>query len=396
MPHVIRKRGVLEGTALAVFLALVHTVNDAVTAILGALLPTLQARFDASPTLLALMVATYWIASSVTQPVFGALAEDRGLRLVGAAGVLSAALFLSLVGVAPALLAVFALLVIGGMGSAALHPVGTAIAGGPAVPNRALGVGFFTAGGMVGFALGPVLILYLVSRFGIGATPWLMLPGVLLGVLVYVLLPQWQPHGRRPLRALFEFRLLRGPVGVLTLAASLTSVAFVTFTSSVPLWLVREHGVRTDDPLIGWTLAAFSLAAGVGALLGGVLAPRLGRRLVLVGSLILAAVPLLAILRLAPGSVPFFAAAGSAGALIYMSSPVKVVVAQDLAPHSPAAAAGMVLGVTAGLAGAVYIGLGRLQEIVGLTAGMTAGFALVLPAAAIALTVLLRHPETAR
>ena len=32
MPHVVRKRGVLEGTALAVFLALVHTVNDAITA----------------------------------------------------------------------------------------------------------------------------------------------------------------------------------------------------------------------------------------------------------------------------------------------------------------------------------------------------------------------------
>jgi FSR family fosmidomycin resistance protein-like MFS transporter len=64
MTHVLAKRGVFEGTALAVFLALVHTVNDAITAILGALLPTLQARFDASPTLLAVMVATFWIASS--------------------------------------------------------------------------------------------------------------------------------------------------------------------------------------------------------------------------------------------------------------------------------------------------------------------------------------------
>ncbi len=75
MSHVIRKRGVLEGTALAVFLAFVHTVNDAITAILGALLPTLQDRFDASPTLLAMLVATYWVASSVTQPLFGALAR---------------------------------------------------------------------------------------------------------------------------------------------------------------------------------------------------------------------------------------------------------------------------------------------------------------------------------
>jgi FSR family fosmidomycin resistance protein-like MFS transporter len=396
MPHVVRKPGVLHGTALAVFLALVHTVNDAITAILGAMLPTLQARFDLGPAVLALIVATYSIASSVTQPAFGALAEDRGLRMVGAIGVLFAALFLSLLGVAPVLVAVFALLIVGGMGSAALHPVGTAIAGGPSVPNRALGVGFFTAGGMIGFALGPVLILYVISAFGVDVTPWLMVPGILLAVLVYLLLPDWEPHGRRPLWALLELRLLRGPIGALTVASSLTSVAFVTFTGSIPLWLVREHRLPTDDALIGWTLAAFSLAAGAGSLLGGFLAPRLGRRVVLAGSMLAAAVPLVAVLYLEPGTVPFFIAAAAGGALLYTSSPVTVVVAQDLAPRAPAAAAGMVLGVAVAVAGAFYVALGWLQELIGLTAGMTLGFALVAPAAFIALIVLLRRPDAAR
>jgi hypothetical protein len=63
MPHIIRKPGILGGTTLAVFMTLVHTVNDATTAILGALLPTLQVEFDASPTTLALMVSVFWIAS---------------------------------------------------------------------------------------------------------------------------------------------------------------------------------------------------------------------------------------------------------------------------------------------------------------------------------------------
>ncbi|MBF8193230.1 MFS transporter [Nonomuraea sp. K274] len=396
MPHVIRQPGVLGGTALAVFLAAVHVVNDAITAMLGALLPTLQARFELGPTVLALIVAVYSIASSVTQPVFGALAEDRSPRLVGATGVLLASLFLSLIGVAPVLAAVFVLLIIGGMGSAALHPVGTAIAGGPTVPNRVLGVGLFTAGGMIGFALGPVLILSAVSAFGIAVTPWLMAPGILLAVLVYLLLPDWQPHGRRPLRTLFQLRLLRGPIGGLTLAASLASVPFVTFTSSMPIWLVREHGLATDDGLIGWTLAAFSLAAGLGSLLGGVLAPRLGRRIVLVGSLVAAAAPLIAIVGLEPGGVPYFAAAALAGVLLYMSSPINVVIAQDLAPDAPATATGMVLGVSVAVAGALYVALGWLQEVVGLGTGMVIGFTLTIPAAVIALAVLWRHPETER
>jgi FSR family fosmidomycin resistance protein-like MFS transporter len=323
------------------------------------------------------------------------LAEEFGLRLLGMLGVIFAALFLSLIGVAPALAVVVALLVIGGMGSAALHPVGTTIAGGPAVPNPALGVGAFTAGGMLGFALGPILILWLVARFGVEQTPWLMLPGLLLGVLVYLLLPDWAPHRRRSVWALVDPALPRGPVGKLALAGSLESVAFLTFTSSVPVWLVRDHGLGIDDPLIGWTLAVFSFGAGLGSLLGGVLAPRLGRRLVLAGSLLATAPPLLWLLHLDPGSLPFFLAAALGGTLIYTSSPVMVVAAQDLAPRAPAAASGMVLGVTTGIAGALYVALGRLQETIGLAAGMTVGFTMVVPAALLALAILIRHPAAA-
>jgi FSR family fosmidomycin resistance protein-like MFS transporter len=396
MPHVIRKQGVLSGTGLALFLALVHTVNDTITAMLGALLPTLQVRFDAGPTLLALMVATYSVASSVTQPFFGALAEERGLRLVGAIGVLLASLFLSLIGVAPALILVFTLLVIGGMGSAALHPVGTAIAGGPNVSNRALGIGVFTTGGMIGFALGPVVILYIVARFGLGATPWLMVPGIALSLLVFLLLPIWELHPHRSLLDRLGVTRLKGPIGWLTLASALTSVAFLSFISSIPLWMVQDHGVARDSSTIGWTLAVFSLFAGAGSVLGGLLTPRIGRRPAMVGSMALAAVPLLVLLALEPGSPVFYITTAAAGLLLYISSPVKVVVAQDLAPQEPASVAGVVLGTSTGVAGLLYIGLGQIQGLIGITAGAALGFGLLLPAAAIALGVFAKHPEIAR
>jgi FSR family fosmidomycin resistance protein-like MFS transporter len=74
----------------------------------------------------------------------------------------------------------------------------------------------------------------------------------------------------------------------------------VTFTSSVPAWLVREHGYATDDPLIGWTHSVFALARGGGAFFGDYLAPRLDRRAAIVGSLLLTALPLLAVLALEP------------------------------------------------------------------------------------------------
>ena len=389
MPHIIRKPGILGGTTLAVFMTLVHTVNDAMTAILGALLPTLQVRFDAGPTTLALMIAVFWIASSVTQPVFGALGEDVGLRLIGCMGVLMASAFLSLIGAASELWLVFVLLVIGGLGSAALHPIGTTIAGSQA-KSPGLGIGLFTAGGMVGFALGPIVILSVVSKYGSEATVWLAIPGLILGVAVGLLLPQWEPHPRRPLRRLFDLRLVRGPLGGLALASMFSALAFVTFSGSVPLWLVHEHDYAPDATIIGWTLSAFAFAGGLGSILGGFLAPRLGALLTIVGAFLLTLCPLLAVIATEPGTAAYFGAIVLSGILIFLPVPALVIIAQEFIPGAPATAAGMVLGLGSALAGIGYIVLGRIQETVGLTHGILIGFSMVVPAALIALVVLVR------
>src|SRR5215212_6639406 len=389
MPHIIRKPGILGGTTLAVFMTLVHTVNDAMTAILGALLPTLQVRFDAGPTTLALMIAVFWIASSVTQPVFGALGEDVGLRLIGCMGVLMASAFLSLIGAASELWLVFVLLVIGGLGSAALHPIGTTIAGSQA-KSPGLGIGLFTAGGMVGFGLGPIVILSVVSKYGSEATVWLAIPGLILGVAVGILLPQWEPHPRRPLRRLFDLRLARGPVGLLAVASMCSALAFITFTGSVPIWLVEENGYSPDASIIGWTLSAFAFAGGLGSILGGFLAPRLGALLTIVGAFLLTLCPLLAVIASEPGTALYFAVITLAGIFIFVPVPALIIIAQEFVPGAPATASGMVLGLGSALAGIAYIVLGRVQEAVELTAGILIGFSMVAPAALIALVVLLQ------
>jgi hypothetical protein len=60
------------------------------------------------------------------------------------------------------------------------------------------------------------------------------------------------------------------------------------------------------------------------------------------------------------------------------------------AGRRPATASGMVLGLGSALAGIGYVVLGRVQETVGLTSGILIGFSVVIPAALIALAVLLR------
>lgn len=382
MTHVVRRPGLANGIWIAVLLTLVHAVNDVLTAILGALLPTLQHRLTANTTTLALLVATFSISSSVTQPWLGALADRLGARRVAAAGVALAAVSLSLVGVAgtAALLAV--LLALGGIGSAALHPVATSIVGGPTSANPGLAIGMFTAGGMAGFATGPVLILYLVGVYGIGVSPWLMVPGLVLAVALLTLLPDWEPHRTGATSPRITPRILRGPLGPLTATATIASLVFLTFTSAVPLWLVSEHGVATDAPLLGWVLAAFSFSAGLGAVAGGALANRLGHARTTSVSLLAAVIPLTAVLVLPPGTATLVAAS-AAGALLYASQPLLVVAAQNALPKAPAAAAGIVLGVGTAAAGAAYLAVGAVQDVVGLAPAMAATFALLVAAAAI-------------
>src|SRR4029453_9427977 len=223
-------------------------------------------------------------------------------------------------GVASELWIVFPLLVIGALGSSALNPVGTTIAGSQAT-NATLGIGLFTAGGMVGFPLGPVVILHVVSTYGLDATVWLAVPGLILGVAVGILLPQWEPHPRRPLSRLFDLRLVRGPVGALAVASMFSALAFITSTGSIPLWLVHEHDYSPDAAIIGWTLSAFAFAGGLGSIVGGVLAPRLGPILTIVGAFFLTLCPLLAVIASDPGTALYFAAIALAGILIFVPVP---------------------------------------------------------------------------
>jgi MFS family permease len=81
------------------------------------------------------------------------------------------------------------LLLVGGLGSAALHPAGASVARAALAGRAGLAVGVFGAGGTVGVALGPLIVLAVVAGAGPAATPWLMIPGLLVGSAALLLMP---------------------------------------------------------------------------------------------------------------------------------------------------------------------------------------------------------------
>jgi FSR family fosmidomycin resistance protein-like MFS transporter len=152
---------------------------------------------------------------------------------------------------------------------------------------------------------------------------------------------------------------------LLAVAGMFSALAFVTFTGSIPIWLVQENAYSADAPIIGWTLSAFAFAGRVGSILGGFLAPRLGPVLTIAGALLLTLGPLLAVVASEPGTILYFGAIALAGTLIFVPIPGLIIIAQEFVPGAPATASGMVLGLGSALAGIGYIVLGRVQEAVG-------------------------------
>ena len=82
-----------------------------------------------------------------------------------------------------------------------------------------------------------------------------------------------------------------------------------------------------------------------------------------------------------------------AGALVNAGMPMLIVSAQDLAPKAAVAAAGMLMGFSAGVAGLVYVGIGRLQEALGLTPAIMIGYLALLLGAIVATVAIKPHRE---
>ena len=377
-------------TALGVsaLLVVVHATNDAFAGMLSALLPTFQVRFGLSETVLALFVATLSFSSSVTQPVFGVLADRWGRRRVAAIGVMTSSSLLSLMAVAPSPWLLFLILLVGGLGSAAFHPAGTGVARSVGGERKGLVMSVFSAGGTIGVAVGPLIIGWLLMTGQLALSPFLMIPGVLGGLALLAFVPpQPRPRGT-PWPPLVDLSLLRGPVGVLAMSGILRAVSFVTFMNAMPLFLVARRGLPTDSPVLFWTLTVFTVAAAVGGIVAGALERRVPRTTLVVSSMLASLLPFAVVLLLVPGTPLYFLVVALAGGLVNAGLPLMVVAAQDLAPDAMGAASGLLMGFTWGTAGLLYIGIGALQEAFGVGPAMVVSFLALLPAAHLARRVI--------
>src|ERR671930_446155 len=359
-----------------------HCATDFANGALPALLPFLKDRFGLSYTLAAVLMLASAASSSLIQPLFGTWSDRRGALWLLPTGVAVAGLGIALAAASPSYWLVLLLVVVSGLGVAAYHPEGSKFAAYASGRRRASGMSLFSIGGNVGYALGPTATTPLVLAFGLTGGLLLAVPTVAVAALLFAVVPflaTFVPE-RSLQSASGEDR--PGALALLLGVIAFRSVAWFGLITFVPLWEVslghsKSHGSHL--------LSLMLLAGGIGTLAAGPIADRIGRRPVVIASM-LATGPLILAYVLV-GGVPGAIALALVGVCVIETFGVTMVMSQEYLTRRIGMASGLSIGLSIGLGGAAAVGLGALADSIDLRSAMYAAAA--APVAGLALALLL-------
>ncbi len=348
-----------------------HLATDLAQGSLPAILPFLVDKFDLTYTMAAALVLAGTISSSIIQPAFGLWSDARGALWLLPAGVALAGIGMAAACLAPDYPLVVLCVLAAGLGVAAYHPEGSKFASYVSGGRRASGMAYFSVGGNVGFALGPLVASFVILTLGLGLDGGVLIavPGLVVAAALLAALPRLATFVPSD-ETLAESRGARGSAGglaLLLIVVGLRSVAHMGLFTFVPLYeIARGNGAGYGTRL----LAFFLLAGAVGTLAGGRLADRFGRRSVLVVSFAVAT-PLILVYALAGGLLGAIALVLS-GAAVIGTFGVSLVMSQEYMPGRVGMASGLSIGMAIGLGGVAALSLGTVADAVDIDAAVIA------------------------
>lgn len=341
-------------------LALGHLVIDVNQGALSAVLPFVKNAHGLSYAQIGTLVLMSSVTSSIVQPLFGYLADRSARRWL-----LPAALFLSgagiaLTGVASGYGSLLALIVMMGLGVAAYHPEGYRTAMGVAGDRKATALSWFSLGGNIGYASGPLLAAVLISAFGLGGMLGMLVPSALMGLAVVACLPAMSRSAAGPGARPDATRgvTMPGAMALLVGIGGLRSWSTLGFATFVPFFYVDY--LKADPSTVGLVLFVFLGGGALGTIVAGPFADRWGAR-TFVQRAFVAALPFGALFLLVDGPLRLVMLA-LFGAVLTSTFSVSVVLGQAYLPRSAGMASGLMVGFAMGAGGLGATALGWLAD----------------------------------
>jgi MFS transporter, FSR family, fosmidomycin resistance protein len=345
---------------------LAHTAVDLAQSAVPALVPYLVSRFGLNYAEAGGLVLAGTVSSSVTQPLFGVIADRYQPRWLLAAGVIIAGVGAAACGVAPNYPTALVLVCLSGLGVAAFHPEAARVARGMSGARRATGMAYFSIGGNAGFAFGPIIVGGAAAASGSASGSLVLVPiTMLMAGYLWACRDRLVDAGAALLNRVAA-RDRWGGLWLLLASTGLRGYVYFTLLTFVPLF---EERVRHHSHGYGEALLALVLASGVvGSLALGWLGDRIDQRWILTGSFLIAG-PAIAVYLMVGGPVGIVAVAVSGAALIGTFG-ITIVMSQQYLPSRAGFAASLSIGCSMGLGGVASLAIGRLADSVGLLTAM--------------------------
>jgi FSR family fosmidomycin resistance protein-like MFS transporter len=365
---VMRNRGLLT-------LMLGHFTVDLYVGLLPVLYPLLIQRFTLDLRTVGLVSLAYSGVASISQPLFGWIADRRGTRFTGVALIWTATMF-STIGFAPSFPVLLGLAAAAGLGSGMFHPFGAIQARSLiAEGRRNTAMAIYVTAGTVGVALGPLIGAAIFTLLGVHGTILMWLPGFCSALWLLYELRRRVDRDRPRARA----RLAPAPpipwVPLIAVIAVMMSRNWtvISLEAFIPSWY-KSLGYAAS--FYGPLATTVVLASACGTVGSGNLADRHGRRAVILGTLALS-IPCLLLFAQYTGGVAFLTG-GLVGLLAASTGPLTLVMAQELMTGRVGMASGLLLGLGF-VAGAIGVPItGALADAFGMSTAIRLQVLLVM------------------
>ncbi|WP_313892008.1 MFS transporter [Psychrobacillus sp.] len=354
-------------------IGLCHLFNDSLQAVIPAIFPVLEKEMGLTFTQLGFISFALNIVASLLQPVVGFISDKKPMPYALPLGMVSSFVGIAGLAVAPQYWMILVSVIFLGLGSAVFHPEGSRVSFMAAGSKRGLSQSIYQVGGNSGQALAPLISAFILVPLGqIGAAFFLIVAGI--GIVILSKISLWYKKQLEQESLSKKKRTLLSSLPALTkkqVGIALTLLLIVIFARSFYVTnmtnfyifhLMENYGLTIQK---GQAFVFIFLALGaVGTFFGGPMADRMGRKNVILLSVI-APIPFCLMLPY----VPLWAVVillVLIGFFIMLSFSVTVVYAQELVPSKIGTMAGLTVGLAFGMGaiGAVLIGI--LMDHVGI------------------------------